>query len=174
MDKLLFRAWNKRENRMYPVICINLDKKEVIVDTIAISKEYKEKIPTLKYRYPRDVLMLQYIWREDINKKKIFEGDIIRWKVSEKGYSDNFIKNDYITGVIVRCEEECCFKIEQITEGMNIFKFEDFVSENNTKFYDEEGQQKFDWNDTEIIGNRFDDPHLLINGDEQKKQKVNI
>lgn len=174
MDKLLFRAWNKKENRMYTVICINLDKKEVIVDTIAISKEYKEKIPALTYKYPREVLVLQYIGKEDVNKKKIFDGDIIRWKKFEEDYSlETFIRNDYITGLVVWNEEECCFKVEQITEGMNIFKIEDFLSENHTQFYDEEGQQAFDWNSVEIIGNMFDDTHLLINDDEQK-QKVNI
>ncbi len=179
MDKLLYRAWNKKENRMYTVICINLEKKEVIVDTIAISKEYKEKIPTLTYRYPRDVLILQYIGTEDVNKKKIFDGDIVRWKKFEEHYSlETFIRNDYIIGVVVWSEEECCFKVEQITEGMNIFKIEDFLSENNTKFYDEEGQQVFDWNSVEIIGNRFDDPDLLKNddddNDDQNKRKVNI
>lgn len=172
MDKLLFRAWNKKEKRMYSVICINLDKKEVVVDTIAISKEYKEKIPTLTYKYPKDVLTLQYIGTEDVNNKKIFEGDIVRWKIFEEEYSiENFIRNDYITGVIVWNEDECCFKVEQITEGMNIFKLEDFLSENYTKFYDEEGQQAFDWNSVEIVGNRFDDPNLLKNDDDNDDQK---
>lgn len=173
MNELLFRAWNKKERRMYPVICINLNNQEVIVDTIAISKEYKEKIPTLIYKYPEDVLILQYIGRKDVNKKKIFEGDIVRWKKFEEDYShENFIKNDYITGVIIWSDEDCCFKVEQMTEGMNIFKFEDFLSENYTKFYDEEGQQVFDWNSVEIIGNRFDDPDLLKSHDDDKK-KVN-
>lgn len=44
---------------------------------------------------------------------------------------------------------------------MNIFRYEDFISENYTKFYDEERQQMFDWNSVEIIGNKFDDPNLL-------------
>ena len=168
MDKLLYRAWNKKEKRMYPVICISLDNQEVIVDTIAISQEYKEKIPTLTYKYPKDVLVLQHIGTEDQNKKKIFEGDIVRWKKFEKAYSlENFIRNDYITGVVVWSEEECHFELEQMTEGMNIFKLEDFLSENNTKFYDEEGQQMFDWNSVEIIGNRFDDPGLLKSRDNE-------
>lgn len=175
MNELLFRAWNKKEKRMYPVICINLGKKEVIVDTIAISKGYKEKIPTLTYKYPKDVLTLQHIGTKDKNKKKIFEGDIVRWKKFEKDYSlENFIRNDYITGVVEWSEEDCCFKVEQITEGMNIFKFEDFLSENHTKFYDEEGQQVFDWNSVEIIGNKFDDPELLKSHDnDDDKKKVN-
>ena len=174
MDELLFRAWNKKEKRMYPVICINLNNQEVIVDTIAISKAYKEKIPTLIYIYPKDVLILQYIGTEDVNKKKIFEGDIVRWKKIEEYYSlENFIKNDYITGLIVWGDEECCFKVEQITEGMNIFKCEGFLSENYTKFYDEEGQQVFDWNRVEIIGNKFDDPDLLKGHDDNDKKKEN-
>ena len=163
MDKLLFRAWNKKEKRMYPVICINLNTHEVVVDTIAISKEYKEKIPTLTYKYPKDILVLQYIGTEDKNKKKIFEGDIVRWKVFEEDYSlENFIKNDYITGIVEWDEEECRFRVRQITEGMNIFKCEGFVSENYTRFYNEEDQQVFDWNIVEIIGNKFDNPDLAI------------
>lgn len=171
MDKLLYKAWHEKEKRMYPVICINLITNEVTVDTIAIGKHYKEKIPTLVYRYPKDVLLLQYIGRDDENKKKIFEGDIVRWKILEKYFSPvDFIQNDYITGVVVWREEECCFSIEQITEGMNIFEYEGFKSENYTKFYDGEGQQAFDWNDVEIIGNRFNNPHLLKN-DTKKEGK---
>lgn len=156
---------------MYPVICINLITNEVTVDTIAIHEEYKKKIPTLVYRYPQDVLLLQYIGRDDANKKKIFEGDIVRWKKVEEDFSlENFIQNDYITGVVVWSEEGCFFNIEQITEGMNIFKYEDFISENYTKFYDEEGQQAFDWNSVEIIGNRFNNPYLLKSDGKQKEK----
>lgn len=166
MDKLLFRAWNEKEKIMYPVICINLNDQEVIVDKIVIRKEYKKKILTLRYKYPKDVVLLQYIGVKDINKKKIFKGDIIRWKIFEEIYSpEKFIKNDYITGVIEWNEEECCFMVGQITEGMNIFKCGDFISENFTEFYDEEGQQRFDWNRVEIIGNKFADPDLLKRDD---------
>lgn len=161
MDKLSFRAWNKAEKRMYPVICINLNNQEVVVDTIAINEEYKKKIPTLTYKYPKDVITLQHIGAEDINKKKIFEGDVIRWKRFAEDYSKEiFIRNDYITGVVEWDEDECYFKVEQMTEGMNIFKYEGFLSENYTKFYDEEGQQAFDWNRVEVIGNKFDNPEL--------------
>lgn len=97
IEELFFRAWNIKEKRMYPVISINTDTNEVVVDTIAISKEYKEKIPTLTYKYPDDVLVLQYIGTKDRNKKKIFNGDIIRWRVFTEEYSlEAFIKNDYV------------------------------------------------------------------------------
>ncbi len=170
MDNLLYRAWNKKEKRMYPVICINLNTSEVIVDTIAISKEYKEKIPTLTYKYPSDVLLLQYIGMEDINKNKIFDGDMIRWRRIIEDYGpENFIKNEYITGIVVWSEEVCGFIIEQFSEGMHVFKIpgetseDDIISENYTKFYDEEGQQVFEWNDVEIIGHRFTIHELLYN-----------
>ena len=175
MDRLLFKAWNEKEKRMYPVICINLDNHEVIVDTITISKDYKEKIPTLTYRYPKEVLILQYIGTGDKNKQKIFEGDIIRWKIFEKSYSmEAFSRNDYINGIVEWNEEECRFRVEQITEGMNIFKYEDFVSENHTRFYDEEDQQVFDWNRVEIIGNKFDNPDLAIDEFNKKEEFTKI
>ena len=163
MDQLLLKAWNKKEKRIYPVISVNLDTLEVVVDTISISKEYKKKIPTLIYRYPKEVFVLQYIGTDDKNKKKIFEGDIVRWKIFEEHYStETFIRNDYITGIIYWNKEECRFRVRQITEGMNIFKCEGFISENYTRFYDEEDQQVFDWDDVEIIGNKFDNPDLAI------------
>ena len=161
MDQLLLKAWNKKEKRLYPVICINLNTHEVVVDTIAISKDYKEKIPTLTYIYPKEVLILQYIGTDDKNKKKIFEGDIVRWKVFEEHYSlETFIRNDYITGIVEWSEEECSFRVRQITEGMNIFKCEGFISDNYTRFYNEEDEQVFDWDSVEIIGNKFDNPDL--------------
>lgn len=171
MLELLYKAWHEKEKRMYPVISINLITNEVTVDTIAIGKHYKEKIPTLVYKYPKDVLLLQYIGRDDANKKKIFDGDIVRWKKLEEDFSlEKFIKNDYIAGVVMWSEEGCCFYIEQIIEGMNIFKYEDLISENYTKFYDEEGQQSFDWKNVEIIGDRFNDPYLLKSDEKQKEE----
>ena len=171
MDQLLLKAWNKKEKRMYPVICINLNNHEIVVDTIAIGKDYKDKVPTLTYRYPEEVSVLQYIGTEDKNKKNIFEGDIVRWKVFEEYYSlEAFIKNDYITGIVEWSEEECCFRVMQITEGMNIYKCEGFVSENYTRFYNEEDEQVFDWNSVGIIGNKFDNPDLAIDKFNKKEE----
>ncbi len=168
--EIFFRAWHKKEKRMYHVISINTDTNEVVVDTIVISKEYKEKIPTLTYKYPDDVLVLQYIGTKDRNNKKIFNKDIIRWRVFEEEYSlQAFVKNDYITGIVEW--NGCGYMAHQITEGMNIFKIEGFVSENYTRFYDEEGQQRFDWNSVEVIGNIYEDPGLgmkLYLGDMKK------
>lgn len=161
MKELLAKAWNKKEKRMYPVISINIFKKEVIVDTIAIGKEYKEKIPTLTYRYPLDVLLLHYIGAKDKNDKKVFEGDIVRWRHYEEEYSpDTFIQNDYVTGIVEWNDRECCFTIRQITEGMFKYKYAGFLSENYTTFYDEEGQNVFNWNDIEVIGNKFENPDM--------------
>lgn len=177
MDNLLYRAWNKEEKRMYPVMSINMVTKEVTVDTIAISDDYKRLIPYLEYKYPEEVLLMRYIGRNDVNGKKIFERDVVKWKVLMEDYienSKNCIRNDYITGVVEWDDEECGFKITQLTDGMNIYKCFGFVSENYTKFYDEEGQQVFDWNSVEIIGNRFDDPDLLKSHDnDDDKKKVN-
>lgn len=164
MNNLLYRAWNKEEKRMYPVMSINIVTKEITVDTIAISREYKEKIPTLEYKYPKEVLPMLYIGKNDANKKKIFEGDVVKWEVPIEDYIENSndcIRNDYITGVVEWYDEECTFKITQLTDGMFIYKCFSFTSENYTKFYDEEGQARFDWNKVEIIGNRYDDPDLL-------------
>lgn len=171
MGNLLYRAWNKKEKRMYPVLSINMVTKEVTVDTIAISREYKEKIPTLEYKYPKEVLPMQHIGKNDLNKKKIFEGDVVKWKVPIEDYienTDDCIRNDYITGVVEWDDEECGFKITQLTDGMFVFKFL-IISENYTKFYDEEDQAKFDWDKVEIIGNRYDDPDLLKDHEDDKK-----
>lgn len=52
--------------------------------------------------------------------------------------------------------------VRQLTWGMNIFKCEGFVSENYIRFYNEEGEQTFDWNKVEVIGNKFDNPDMAI------------
>lgn len=173
MDNLLYRAWNKKEKRMYPVISINIVTKNITVDTIAISDGYKCKIPELEYKYPSEVLPLQYIGNNDINENKIFEGDVVKWKVSMGDYIENnkgCIRNDYVTGVVEWSDEESAFKITQLTEGMFIYKCFGSISENYTHFYDEEGQARFDWDKVEVIGNRYDDPYLLK--DKEKDEKV--
>lgn len=172
MDNLLCRAWNKKEKRMYPVMSINMVAKNVTVDTIAISDDYKRLIPDLEYKYPSEVLLLWYIGRNDVSNKKIFQGDVVKWKVSMDEYIENStdcIRNDYVTGVVEWDDEECAFKITQLTEGMFIYKCFSFTSENYTNFYDEEGQARFDWDKVEIIGNRYDDPNLLKDREEDKK-----
>lgn len=174
MDNLLYRAWNKKEKRMYPVISINIVTKSIIVDTMAISDDYKRKIPELEYKYPSEVLPLPYIGNNDINDNKIFEGDVVKWKVSIDEYIENSadcVRNDYVTGVVEWDDEECAFKITQLTEGMFIYKCFGFVSENYTKFYDEEGQARFDWNKVDVIGNRYDDSNLLKDREEEKKNE---
>lgn len=175
MDDLLYRAWNKEEKRMYPVMSINMVTKKVTVDTIAISDDYKRLIPDLEYKYPGEVLLIQYIGKNDVNNNKIFEGDVVKWKVSMEDYIENSkdcIRNDYITGVVEWDDEECGFKVTQLTDGMNIYKSFNFVSENSTKFYDEEGQARFDWDKVEIIGNRYDDPDLLKDRRNEKEKRL--
>lgn len=175
MDNLLYRAWNKKEKRMYPVISINIVTKTITVDTIAISDDYKRKIPELEYKYPSEVLPLPYIGNNDINDNKIFEGDVVKWKVSIGEYIENSkdcVRNDYVTGVVEWNDEESAFKVIQLTEGMFIYKCFGLTSENYTKFYDEEGQARFDWDKVEVIGNRYDDPDLLKdNGKDENAEK---
>lgn len=126
MREIEFRCWNKIEKRMIPSV-------------VPVSFPFPDQsIGEENYIQKNDYyVFMQYIGQKDKNKKKVFEGDIVKVPAGESG--DNYYK-------------EC----------MAFVKYEDdgFVLENPNnrwKFV----EQDWWWNEVEIVGNIFENPNLI-------------
>jgi len=141
MRSIKFRAWDKKSKKMR------------IIDSIAFHGLGHFDIPTLdiklinlwgydiiedKYfiirRDPEQFKLLQYTGLKDKNGKEIYEGDVVKYLDGEFSFIAKVAWSDWMWYL----------------EGINpkeSFMFDD-VADNETA-------------DIEIIGNRFEHPHLL-------------
>lgn len=147
MREIKFRAWHKKEKKMYRVFGLFLEKKEIsIPDWDLIT------FPSFK-----EVELMQFIGLHDKNGKEIYSGDIV------KGY---FEKKD---GRKLRMIGEVCwdfigfsFKVVQgDKKRKGMINYFNFIESDYTKKANDLDSPFFE--DYKVIGNKFENPELLKN-----------
>jgi uncharacterized phage protein (TIGR01671 family) len=158
----IYRAWSKFEQIM---IGTDYDKENIgllpACDSTGASAYYSGGNITLINVSFNDYDIMEFIGQKDINNKRMYELDIVRWK-EKFGESESIIRNDTILGLIVWSNEICGFVIEQLTEGKFENKIDDQIYDQDVDFYSENGEE-FLWEDLEVVGNRYQNPDLLEN-----------
>ncbi len=121
-SRFRFRAWDKRYKTMCNVSDISLLDNFISVDTCT------ENI------YGGDFILMQSTGLLDLNKKLIYEGDLVK---------------------IPECQEDDCLMKEWI--GVVVFVCGSYMAGHPTKNQWDE----IDISDIEIIGNKYESPELI-------------
>lgn len=146
MREIKFRVWDKLTKRMH--IC-GEDVHDTISFEIETNKAYYYNLQNGcgSLREDSDYVLMQYAGLKDKNGKEIYEGDIVLYQDWEQCYegggNDSFINK----GIVEYNESNCCFNV---TERATI-DIEDVLYEGNE--------------DLEVIGNIYDNPELLEEGE---------
>lgn len=120
-----FRAWDRIKKRMFLVLEIDYENRLVSDET------YWNTIPF------DDVKLMQFTELKDKNGKEIFEGDIVKYKLEEKTFTDIASFNKFFA----------CFGLEDDTGDW--FCSFDWLLENIKQ------------DDIEAVGNVYENPELL-------------
>jgi uncharacterized phage protein (TIGR01671 family) len=159
----IFRAWDKFQKRM---IGVEYNQENIGLlpscDKTGASIYYSNgNITVINVSYNGYDIM-EFIGVNDKNNKKIYEFDIVKWKEPYIGDPDCIQRDDEIFGLVIWNKEICGFEVKQLTKGKCVSKIDNQLYEYDTEFYDD-GCQTFNWEQLEIVGNRFQDSELLKN-----------
>lgn len=100
IDKIAYRAWHKKEKKMFNVSCINIE--------YGIVESFKYRVPVLNITCDiRNVILMLWTGIYSKNNKKIFEDDYIKF-------------NKNIIGRIVYVNQN--FSINQLTKNNSFYK----------------------------------------------------
>lgn len=90
-----------------------------------------------------DLIPLQFTGLLDKNGKEIYEGDIVKWTVND------YMKNSYADGTYRK--KELISQIDYTDHGFWVA----------AESFGYEGEDLWDWEEIEVIGNVFEHKHLL-------------
>lgn len=128
--KIKFRAWDKDRNEMFDVQAIYFQQDKIIVSMPVKIKGF-EQLCVEK----TNVELMQYTGLKDKNGKKIYEGDIVKYKDFSNG-AYLFREQPLTKDVVTWNKDTCGYKVKHM--GLT-FKAETY----------------------EIIGNIYENPELL-------------
>ncbi len=162
----VYRVWDKFRNMMTG---IDYDGDNIGLlpscDNIGTSSYYSNEEVKLVNVSNNGYGIMDFIGAFDKNNKRIYEFDIVKWKEqygNGSNYSDYIKRNDEIFGLVVWDKEMCGFSVEQLTKGKHSTNIGDSIFEHDTVFYSCEGRT-FIWKDLEVVGNKYQNPELLVN-----------
>jgi uncharacterized phage protein (TIGR01671 family) len=140
MRPIEFRAWDKEEKTMFKVG--NIDWNMNCITFHYITGRKGKDIFECK---SKDCILMQYMGLKDINKKKIFEGDIIKYDLSE---------TQHYRAVVI-------FNKGSFIGETFWHKWDKFMGakEGESKYFSH--QYLSDKFNLEVIGNRYENPELL-------------
>ena len=76
-----FRAYDKKSKKMRRVHCIVFDELSGDISLVNVwGKDIIEDKDIILRREPKDVDLMQYIGEIDCNKKRVFKGDLVKFK----------------------------------------------------------------------------------------------
>ena len=132
MNEVKFRAWDKQRKWMVKVQTINFEINRVTM---------YDKNGATYFEFFRDVELLQFTGLRDKNRKKIYEGDVIRDTLGNIGI------------VSFSCGE---FTLLIDTNTLINLTDKEIMKESFCRDYEEYNK----WYDCEIIGNKYENPEL--------------
>lgn len=150
MRDIKFRGKNKDIGWVYGQLAYDINGNTYIIQEVELDSSYGLEetmlFATMWYRVDKETLG-QYIGLKDKMEKEIYEGDIVLYQDWEQCYegggNDSFINK----GIVEYNEGNCCFNVTE-RETIDI---EDVLYKGNE--------------DLEVIGNIYDNPKLLEEGE---------
>jgi len=145
MREIKFRAWHKFKKKMYKVYDLKGDSATGELCALSLNDDNAVGVNLFPCALP-NVELMQYTGLKDKNGKEIWESDILL-------YDRKHLEHPVAFEVLYRCGGYAQRRL-----GKRETKLEDMPPDPCDSLL-------YEWNQLEVIGNKFDDPELLGGGE---------